>query len=587
MEKTNSDLRQIVFYGFDFSSIDKAYVTIRAANNSVVQESLRNSEFLKGLLWAFLQDVNEERNELVISHSEHSSKEVGTKDDYKLSDKSQKPKDNEDPRQFGNLVGTIRKIYNKTDRNTCVIEYINDADNDDIDAYPLMKQLSSSSKSKKSVSIKVQVFSRFDRFDVDKPESTAPNFLAAMLLKGNLKFNSKFGVSFNYDSLFDFYMLWVLMNHFKEAVVKGFFKKYQRFERNDDRLKGTIDVSRHIKLNMGSNNGKIAYSYRENTIDNYFNHLFLAAIDYLNEKYPDLVYMNINGEYERIIKQIRYDIGYPKYDRRFIISKNNQPISHPYFSEYKDLQKDCLSILRDEGVSPFGNEDEQIDGVLYYVPDLWEDYNEYHIKKKMRNYNRDSDFETQIMMSPQIDIKTMTNLNGEDGHITFPDYVFNYNLEDVDERIVFFMLDAKYRPQWKNSLSGNLDSNLLGDYDKCIRDMVSVGAISSGVIFPMTESDSDKLSENIQFIHRFSKYNNFNYFYTVPVVVPAYGAEDSYQQWEKKLADSVNRTLDILMPALCYEAERHMLIRKHQNSIVRKYDVKSLVPELLDAWSVE
>ena len=29
-------------------------------------------------------------------------------------------------------------------------------------------------------------------------------------------------------------------------------------------------------------------------------------------------------------------------------------------------------ILRDEGVSPFGNEDEHLDGILYYVPDLWE-----------------------------------------------------------------------------------------------------------------------------------------------------------------------------------------------------------------------
>ena len=37
--------------------------------------------------------------------------------------------------------------------------------------------------------------------------------------------------------------------------MKGLYKTYQRFEKNDDKLKGTIDISRHIRLNLGLPSG--------------------------------------------------------------------------------------------------------------------------------------------------------------------------------------------------------------------------------------------------------------------------------------------------------------------------------------------
>ncbi|WP_416373936.1 5-methylcytosine restriction system specificity protein McrC [Mycoplasmopsis cynos] len=61
------------------------------------------------------------------------------------------------------------------------------------------------------------------------------------------------------------------------------FRTYQRFEKNDDKLRGTIDVSKHIKQNMWMNSGLISYSYRENSIDNYTNHLIVKTYQYLKK----------------------------------------------------------------------------------------------------------------------------------------------------------------------------------------------------------------------------------------------------------------------------------------------------------------
>ena len=50
--------------------------------------------------------------------------------------------------------------------------------------------------------------------------------------KLELNFDKEHHVDYDFDSLFDFYLLWLLLNSFRDALLKGYYKTYRRFERN-------------------------------------------------------------------------------------------------------------------------------------------------------------------------------------------------------------------------------------------------------------------------------------------------------------------------------------------------------------------
>lgn len=600
----NSNIQEIVFYGKDFTSIDEVTVCFTnkkgehinkpisefepeqnekavkvkndsSNNNNNNTDNVEPQNAAKELLWYFLNNINDLLGPYVVGHSEGK---FNSKDKFQILWVNDKPKDNKDRRSFGPLVGTIRKIYSKNDIKNDMSKHIKTV-------------LGKKEKQRlpNELAIKVVIYSRFDNLEND-PEKTSPYFLASLLLKRTLKFNN-LNVDFDYNDLFDFYMLFLLRKHFNDALLKGFFKKYQRFERNDDRLRGSIDIARHIRLNMGMANGKIAYSYRENSLDNMMNHLILTAYDYLEEKFPNLVAENFDSMLEQELRQLKYEIGYPKYDRRTVISKNNIPISHPFFTEYRQLQKDCLAILRDEGVSPFENKDECLDGVLYYVPDLWEEYLDDYIQRELLNRNRSGVSGFTIRSEAQKEILVMTDLKGKGGHKTEPDYVFSYqkngqsSYSNDDAWEYFFILDAKYKYGWPEALKGELLSRNLEDYTKCLRDMNSISAIAAAVIFPVRKEELDKLgaSEELQYIHRLSRYNEIASFYTFPIVVP--DAANNIHQWDMQMNKNIGITMTILMNSLENEAKRQKILRdvmkqfwnKVEESNIRLIDISKAI----------
>ena len=92
------------------------------------------------------------------------------------------------------------------------------------------------------------------------PDPKTKSYFAATLLTHGEIDNFNDSVYCSNNALFDFLLVDILFKQIKEANPKGLFRTYRRFEKNDDRLKGTIDISRHIRLNAGQNNGKVAYS---------------------------------------------------------------------------------------------------------------------------------------------------------------------------------------------------------------------------------------------------------------------------------------------------------------------------------------
>ncbi|MBR1816282.1 MAG: hypothetical protein IJ763_06235 [Lachnospiraceae bacterium] len=364
--------------------------------------------------------------------------------------------------------------------------------------------------------ITLQINSRLDKKN-NEELSEKPYFLSTLLLDSDVKLNDD-NIPNSYDELFDYLLLIWFRKYLQEASIKGFFRTYRRFERNDDRPKGVMDVTRHIKLNMGQQNGKVAYSYRENSVDNYLNHLIVEAYEYLKRKYYNFVANNFDSNYElkSLIDNLKIMIGYPQFSVGELIYKNIKPIAHPFYLEYEELRQICLKILRNEGVSVFdGNTDNETSGILFYMPDLWEQYLERRVFDAFS-----SDY-----VASQKEIVVLKGLKDEgNGLITRPDFIFYDN-----EGNPFMILDAKFKPGWDDNY------NVLEDYTKCIRDTVDINGVATGVIYPNNKaSDTKNNDASEQYIKelKISNYNSWIMFYDICIDVPYLNID--YNKWKSE-----------------------------------------------------
>lgn len=381
-----------------------------------------------------------------------------------------------------------------------------------------------------SLRINLKIQSRLD--------DIKPYFLSTMLFRGKLELSNK-SVPSSEDDLFDYLLLFWFKEQLEEACLKGFFRSYRRFERNDDRLRGSIDVARHIRLNMGQNNGRIAYSYRENTVNNYLNQMIVAAYDTLKKKYYELVSDNFdnNHEIKGVVDYLRNEIGYYGSNAVELINKNSKTIAHPYYTEYEQLRKTCIKILRNEGISFFdGEDDANTRGILFYLPDLWELFLEDKINEHIdRSYKCVGQAKIMNFGYTDSDADKKDKYSKE----TFPDYVFCKGIKDnnlLDEP--FMILDAKFKPSWESVYKDQAID--LDDYTKCLRDMVAINAHASGVIFPTHEKVTfeDRIIK-----HRISEHNSIDRFYTFPISVPKVKADEDYNEWKSLFEQNIEASM--------------------------------------------
>ncbi len=396
---------------------------------------------------------------------------------------------------------------------------------------------------KLNLDIRLQIRSKFD--------TEKPYFLATMLLRKEIRLDDNLVLSTE-EEIYDYMLLFWYKTKLLAAYEKGFYKTYRRFEENGYRLRGSINISQHIKLNIVQNNGKIAHIYRENTINNYLNHLIIVTYEYLKKKYPELVEKNIDNDLNIrcILEGIRNEIGYNTMGIQFLIKNNQKTISHPYFIEYEDLREICLKILREEALSIWEVGKERTKSILFYIPDLWELYLEDILKL---DKELDKDVYTQGK-TPESDeqLKIFGEYNKtEDKNFKkniYPDFIF------FDEENPYFILDAKFKGRWKESIEGEIPDFCLDDYNKCIRDMNSINAHATGVIFPanIEQGNDVKYSDLKKLQHSISKYNQQDCFYTIPVYIPdtKNNLDEvgilTYLDWRKEFDLNVSNVLKII-----------------------------------------
>ena len=278
--------------------------------------------------------------------------------------------------------------------------------------------------------------------------------------------------------------LFVFPYYLQRAMRKGLFKKYNRYEYNDENVRGTIDIRRHISKNIPFV-GNIAYSQRELSYDNHLTELIRHTIEYIKKKtYGNKLLYKVKDEVKLITSATP---KYNYYDRQKIITDNKKTvIRHAYYREYFALQQLCLLILQNRK-HIVGSGGRRISGILFDGAWLWEEYinrligdNFYHPQNKAKkggqslfsgNYGRvfpdfiSKDYETRIIADAKY--KNADNI-GKDSK----DYlqVLAYMLRFDSKKALLIYPESEEMPNrtlWLNSGS-TYENNVTARTDTCV-----------------------------------------------------------------------------------------------------------------------
>lgn len=174
------------------------------------------------------------------------------------------------------------------------------------------------------------------------------------------------------ENIWDF-LIYLFPYYLKRALNQGLYKEYINNKYNNPNVKGKIDIQRHIRFNRPFS-GNIAFTVREHSYDNPVTQLIRHTIEYLKSHHLGSYILKTNTDTQSAVNQIKHATGnYNKNERESVIFENLKHFRHPYFSEYRELQKICMMILRQNKLT-FGKEKNKVYGVLFDGAWLWEEY---------------------------------------------------------------------------------------------------------------------------------------------------------------------------------------------------------------------
>lgn len=169
-------------------------------------------------------------------------------------------------------------------------------------------------------------------------------------------------------------MMFLFPYMLKKAMRQGIYRTYQTFRRNDANIKGTIDISRHIRMNIPFA-GNVAYSSRERTADNHVIQLIRHTIEEIKSGTFGKNILNCDDDMRSNVSMIvEATPSYNRMAREKVIRQNIRPFSHPYYTDYGPLRKLCLAILRHKKISFTQSDKDEVYGILFDGAWLWEEY---------------------------------------------------------------------------------------------------------------------------------------------------------------------------------------------------------------------
>ena len=307
----------------------------------------------------------------------------------------------------------------------------------------------------------LKIYSRFDSNNNDY-------FLHYMLQKV-LSFNV-FNMEFtsSEENVFDF-LLYLFPTLLKHALRQGLYKEYRRKYYNDTEVRGTIDISRHIKENIPFR-GTVAYNTREYSYDNSVTELIRHTIEFIRTFPIGNTILSSDRIVEEYIRDIvLYTPSYNRAERMRIINENLRPRCHPYYKEYMILQKLCVQILRQKEIN-YAMDDDKVYGILFDGAWLWEEY--------LNTLLRDIEFK-----HPENKIGTGAIYLFEHGGQRFPDFW----KKDI-------VLDAKYK---RLAVNGNSLDISRDDVHQIMAYMYRLKANKGGIICPYKGEKNKIISQNM------------------------------------------------------------------------------------------
>lgn len=307
----------------------------------------------------------------------------------------------------------------------------------------------------------LKIYSRFDSNNNDY-------FLHYMLQKV-LSFNV-FNMEFtsSEENVFDF-LLYLFPTLLKHALRQGLYKEYRRKHYNDSEVRGTIDISRHIKENIPFR-GNVAYNTREYSYDNSVTELIRHTIEFIRTFPIRNTILSSDRIVEEYIRDIvLYTPSYNRAERMRIINENLRPRCHPYYKEYMILQKLCIQILRQEKIN-YVMDDDRFYGILFDGAWLWEEY--------LNTLLRDIEFK-----HPENKLGTGAIYLFEHGGQRFPDFW----KKDI-------VLDAKYK---RLAVNGNSLDISRDDVHQIMAYMYRLKANKGGIICPYKGEKNKIISQNM------------------------------------------------------------------------------------------
>ena len=221
----------------------------------------------------------------------------------------------------------------------------------------------------------VSIHSRFThKKENGEVDPSSPDYLLYYMLQKVFSFNvfSLEHASSRDDKVLDF-LLFLFPYMLKKAMSQGLYKEYKRYQHDDDRVKGAIDVNRFIRRDIPFR-GNISYTTGEYSYDNTVTQLIRHTIEYIKHHPFGNAVLNNDFETTEYVRQIvEATPSYSMRERLRVLNANRRPKIHPYFTKYRELQLLCVHILRHESLK-YGAEKDRIHGVLFDGAWLWEEY---------------------------------------------------------------------------------------------------------------------------------------------------------------------------------------------------------------------
>lgn len=268
----------------------------------------------------------------------------------------------------------------------------------------------------------------------------------------------------NDETMFNI-LVFLFPKYLRLAMRKGLFKTYIRNQYNDENVKGTIDVSRHISQNTPFI-GNVSYSQREYSFDNYMMELVRHTIEYIKKKpYGKNLIMKAKDEVNTVINATS---DFEIHDKRRIIAQNQHTmVRHAYYREYRALQQLCLLILQNQN-HRYGSGSNRLYGILFDGAWLWEEY----INKLVGDY-----FYHPMNKSGQGAQRLFTDTNNIKQGLIYPDFISKNSMDRI-------IADAKYKP---------IDNIGNKDYLQLLAYMFRFDAHKGYYFYPKAENEDDLL----------------------------------------------------------------------------------------------